>query len=76
LPRPGNRKTDWFNLTGARLQLRCYSRPTMELAVAAARPPASETLHDSSHSPRIRGVGRFSKKRSFVMPPVSGDVPD
>ena len=35
-----NRKTDWFNLTDAQLQLRCYSRPTMELAVAAARSPA------------------------------------
>src|SRR5947209_7779941 len=35
-----NRKTDWFNLTEAQLQLRCYTRPTMELAVAAARSPA------------------------------------
>src|SRR5580700_8706342 len=35
-----NRKTDWFNLTDAQLQLRPYTRPTMELAVAAARSPA------------------------------------
>src|ERR1700738_2071179 len=35
-----NRKTEWFNLTEAQLQLRCYTRPTMELAVAAARSPA------------------------------------
>jgi limonene 1,2-monooxygenase len=35
-----NRKTDWFDLTEAQLQLRCYTRPTMELAVAAARSPA------------------------------------
>lgn len=35
-----NRKTDWFNLTEAQLQLRSYTRPTMELAVAAARSPA------------------------------------
>jgi limonene 1,2-monooxygenase len=34
------RKTDWFNLVGARLQIPCFSRPTMELAVAAARSPA------------------------------------
>jgi limonene 1,2-monooxygenase len=34
------KKTDWFNLVGARLQLRPYTRPTMELAVAAARSPA------------------------------------
>src|SRR5262249_52815096 len=32
-------KTDWFDLVEARLQLPCYSRPTMELAVAAARSP-------------------------------------
>ena len=32
-----NKKTDWFNLTDAQLQLRPYTRPTMELAVAAAR---------------------------------------
>src|SRR5207244_13276629 len=35
-----NRKTDWFNLTDAQLQLRPYTPPTMELAVAAARSPA------------------------------------
>src|ERR1700759_3436815 len=34
------RKTDWFNLAEAQLQLRCYTQPTMELAVAAARSPA------------------------------------
>ena len=35
-----NRKTDWFNLTDAQLQLRPYTQPTMELAVAAARSPS------------------------------------
>ncbi|MBV9861514.1 MAG: LLM class flavin-dependent oxidoreductase [Alphaproteobacteria bacterium] len=35
-----NRKTGWFNLTDAQLQLRPYTRPHMELAVAAARSPA------------------------------------
>src|SRR6516162_8102124 len=39
-----NRKTDWFNLTGAQLQLRPYTRPTMELAVAAARSPSGSVL--------------------------------
>src|SRR4029078_5921974 len=39
-----NRKTDWFNLTDAQLQLRPYSRPTMELAVAAARSPSGSFL--------------------------------
>src|SRR5207244_6899303 len=34
------RKTDCFNLTEAQLQLRSYTRPTMELAVAAAGSPA------------------------------------
>ncbi len=35
-----NRKTDWFNLIDAQLQLRPYSTPHMEMAVAAARSPA------------------------------------
>jgi limonene 1,2-monooxygenase len=37
-------KTDWFNLTKAQLQLRPYTRPTMELAVAAARSPSGSLL--------------------------------
>jgi limonene 1,2-monooxygenase len=39
-----NHKTDWFNLTEAQLQLRPYTRPTMELAVAAARSPSGSLL--------------------------------
>jgi limonene 1,2-monooxygenase len=39
-----NRKTDWFNLTDAQLQLRPYTKPTMELAVAAARSPSGSFL--------------------------------
>jgi limonene 1,2-monooxygenase len=39
-----NCQTDWFNLTEAQLQLRPYSRPTMELAVAAARSPSGSLL--------------------------------
>src|SRR5579871_186035 len=37
-------KTDWFNLTEAQLQLRPYTRPTMELAVASARSPSGSLL--------------------------------
>src|SRR5579885_1123867 len=39
-----NKKTDWFNLTDAQLQLRPYTQPHMELAVAAARSPAGGVL--------------------------------
>src|ERR1700756_3316631 len=39
-----NHRTDWFNLTEAQLQLRPYTRPTMELAVAAARSPSGSLL--------------------------------
>ena len=33
------RKTDWFDLRGARLQLKGYSQPMMEMAVASSRSP-------------------------------------
>jgi limonene 1,2-monooxygenase len=33
-------KTDWYDLQDARLQMPCYTRPRMEMAVAAARSPA------------------------------------
>jgi len=33
------RKTDWFTLTEAKLQLRPYSQPMMEMAVASSRSP-------------------------------------
>jgi limonene 1,2-monooxygenase len=33
------RKTDWFDLNSARLQLKSYSQPMMEMAVAANRSP-------------------------------------
>jgi limonene 1,2-monooxygenase len=39
-----DKKTDWFNLTDAQLQLRPYTRPHMELAVAAARSPSGGVL--------------------------------
>jgi limonene 1,2-monooxygenase len=49
-----NKKTDWFSLTEAQLQLRPYTRPHMELAVAAARSPSGSTLAGSY------GVGMLS----------------
>ena len=49
-----NQKTDWFNLVDAQLQLRSYTRPTMELAVAAARSPSGSFLSGK------HGVGMLS----------------
>ena len=47
-------RTDWFDLNGARLQLPCYTRPTMEMAVAASRSPAG-ALASGRH-----GIGMLS----------------
>ena len=33
------KKTDWFDLSEARLQLKSYSQPMMEMAVASSRSP-------------------------------------
>jgi len=49
-----SKKTDWFNITDAQLQLRPYTRPTMELAVAAARSPSGGVLAGT------HGVGMLS----------------
>ena len=49
-----SKKTDWFNITDAQLQLRSYTRPTMELAVAAARSPSGSVLAGK------HGVGMLS----------------
>ena len=51
-----NRKTDWFNLTDAQLQLRPYSQPHMELAVAAARSP-SGSLAAGKHGIGLLSIG-------------------
>jgi limonene 1,2-monooxygenase len=48
------KKTDWFNLTEAQLQLRPYTQPHMELAVAAARSPSGGVLAGK------HGVGMLS----------------
>ena len=34
-----DRKTDWFELRDARLQMECYTKPMVEMAVASARSP-------------------------------------
>src|SRR5260370_17297336 len=49
-----SKKTGWFNLTDAQLQLRPYTQPTMELAVAAARSPSGGVLAGK------HGVGMLS----------------
>src|SRR5947208_4694417 len=48
------RKTDWFNITDAQLQLHPYTQPHMELAVAAARSPSGSVLAGK------HGVGMLS----------------
>src|ERR1700723_1017381 len=65
------RKTDWFDLQDARLQLPCYTRPRMELAVAASRSPAG-ALASGRHGigmlsiggTRPQGRGKDTEKRS------------
>lgn len=43
-PGPVNRKTEWFTLDDARLQLQSYRHPRMPLAVAAAMSPSGPKL--------------------------------
>ena len=48
------RKTDWFDLREARLQLKSFSQPMMEMAVASARSPTG-ALQAGKH-----GIGMIS----------------
>ncbi len=48
------KKTDWFDLREARLQLKSYSQPAMEMAVASARSPTG-ALQAGKH-----GIGMLS----------------
>ena len=48
------KKTDWFDLREARLQLKSYSQPMMEMAVASARSPTG-ALQAGKH-----GIGMIS----------------
>jgi limonene 1,2-monooxygenase len=43
-PGPVNRKTDWFELVDARLQLRSYTHPRVPLTVASALSPSGPKL--------------------------------
>jgi limonene 1,2-monooxygenase len=53
------RKTDWFDLSEARLQLLPYTRPRMEMAVAAARSPAG-ALAAGRHGLGMLSIGGTS----------------
>jgi limonene 1,2-monooxygenase len=53
------RKTDWFDLHDARLQLLPYTRPRMEMAVAAARSPAG-ALAAGRHGLGMLSIGGTS----------------
>ena len=53
------RKTDWFDLNDAVLQLSPYTRPRMEMAVAAARSPAG-ALAAGRHGLGMLSIGGTS----------------
>jgi limonene 1,2-monooxygenase len=53
------RKTDWFDLHDARLQLPPYTRPRMEMAVAASRSPAG-ALAAGRHGLGMLSIGGTS----------------
>jgi limonene 1,2-monooxygenase len=53
------RKSDWFDLRDARLQLPPYTRPRMEMAVAAARSPAG-ALAAGRHGLGMLSIGGTS----------------
>src|SRR5580704_8125372 len=53
------RKTDWFDLRDAQLQLPPYTRPRMEMAVAAARSPAG-ALAAGRHGLGMLSIGGTS----------------
>ena len=53
------RKSDWFNLDDAKLQLPPYTRPMMEMAVAAARSPAG-ALAAGRHGLGMLSIGGTS----------------
>src|SRR5215468_7797117 len=53
------RKTDWFDLRQARLQLKNYSQPMMEMAVASARSPTG-ALMAGKHGVGMLSIGGTS----------------
>ncbi len=54
-------KTDWFELRDAQLQLPCYTRPRMEMAVACARSP-SGALASGRHGLGMLSIGGTSEE--------------
>lgn len=54
-----NQKTDWYTLDDARLQLPPYTRPMMEMAVAASRSPAG-ALAAGRHGIGMLSIGGTS----------------
>ena len=52
-------KTEWYDLTDARLQLPCYSQPVMEMAVAASRSPTG-ALAAGRHGIGMLSIGGTS----------------
>lgn len=52
-------RTDWFDLNGARLQLPCFTRPIMEMAVAASRSPTG-ALASGRHGIGMLSIGGTS----------------
>src|SRR5436305_7970154 len=53
------RKTDWFDLREARLQLKSYSQPMMEMAVASNRSPVG-ALAAGRHGIGMLSIGGTS----------------
>jgi len=52
-------RTDWFDLHEARLQLPCFTRPRMEMAVAASRSPAG-AMASGRHGIGMLSIGGTS----------------
>jgi limonene 1,2-monooxygenase len=53
------KRTDWFTLEGARLQLKSYSQPMMEMAVASSRSPVG-ALAAGKHGIGMLSIGGTS----------------
>ena len=53
------KKTDWFDLVEARLQLKSYSQPMMEMAVASSRSPTG-ALSAGKHGIGMLSIGGTS----------------
>ena len=53
------KKTDWFDLNEARLQLKSYSQPMMEMAVASSRSPTG-ALSAGKHGIGMLSIGGTS----------------